>query len=203
MIILKQVIHYTDTNTVEATWVERTITPQAEVPAVPVVPPTDEVPAVLDDDGNILTPAVPATPGTPEVPAYTPDPIVTDAQVKCHSYDGTQMQMFRDDAAAFGTSLDDYEDMIADIESKIVPYVPPPPVVPTVVTMRQARLALHGAGLLEAVEAAVAGADKAVQIEWEFASELRRDWPTLVGLATALSLTDAQIDGLFTQAAQL
>ena len=124
-------------------------------------------------------------------------------QVKCHSYDGTQMQMFRDDAAAFGTPLTAYEAIIADIESKIVPPGPVVPVVPTVVSMRQARLALHGAGLLDDVEAAVALADKAVQIEWEFSSELRRDWPTLVGLATALSLTDAQIDDLFIAASQL
>lgn len=124
-------------------------------------------------------------------------------QVKCHSYDGTQMQMFRDDAAAFGTPLDDYEDMIADIESKIVPYVPPPPVVPTVVSMRQARLALYGAGLLDDVEAAVASSTKDVQIEWEFSSELRRDWPTLVLLAGALGLTEAQLDALFIQASQL
>lgn len=185
MIILKEVIQYTTTNGCEATWVDRTITPQAEVPAVP---------AVLDEDGKVITPAV---------PAYTPPDVVTDVQIKCHSYDGTQMQMLRDDAAAFGTPLDDYEDMIADIESKIVPYEPPPTVVPSVITMRQARLALHGSGLLDDVEAAVTAADKAAQIEWEYASELHRDWPTLVGLAAALGLTDAQIDDLFIAASQL
>lgn len=207
MIILKEVIQYTTTNGCEATWVERTITPQAEVPAVPAVPPTDEVPAVLDDDGNILTPAVPATPGTPEVPAYTPDPIVTDAQVKCHSYDGTQMQMFRDDAAAFGTPLDDYEDMIADIESKIVPYVPPPPVVPQVISMRQARLALHSAGLLTMVEAAIDAQAEPFKtqamIEWDYATEVARTWPTLMLLAPVLGLTEAQLDALFISASQL
>jgi len=185
MIILKEVIQYTTTNGCEATWVDRTITPQAEVPAAP---------AVLDEDGNITTPAL---------PAYTPPDVVTDIQVKCHSYDGTQMQMFRDDAAAFGTPLTAYEDMIADIESKIAPPGPVVPVVPTVVSMRQARLALHGAGLLDDVEVAVAGADKAVRIEWEFATELRRDWPTLVALAAGQGLTDAQVDNLFIQASQL
>jgi hypothetical protein len=124
-------------------------------------------------------------------------------QVKCHSYDGTQMAMFRDDAAAFGTPLDDYEDMIADIESKIVPYVPQPPVVPTVVSMRQARLALYGAGLLDQVNALVASSTPDVRIEFEYATELRRDWPTLVALAAGLGLTDAQIDNLFIQASQL
>lgn len=168
MIILKQVIQYTTTNGLEATWVDRTVAP-----------------ATTDEEGN-------------EVPE-----VVTDIQVKCHSYDGTQMQMFRDDAAAFGTPLDDYEDMIANIESKIVPYVPPPPVVPTVVSMRQARLALNAAGLLGQVEAAVASSTEDVRIEWQYSSEIRRDWPTLVLLAGALGLTDAQLDALFAQAATL
>ncbi len=199
MIILKQVIQYTTTNGLEATWVNRTIAPDTEVPEVPeqtITLPQQEIsPGVVDT--VLRTQVIPA------VPAYTVPGAVTDIQVKCHSYDGTQMQMFRDDAAAFGTPLDDYEDMIADIESKIVPYVPPPPVVPTVVSMRQARLALYGAGLLDDVEAAVAQSTKDVQIEWEFSSELRRDWPTLVLLAGALNLTEAQIDALFIQASQL
>jgi hypothetical protein len=124
-------------------------------------------------------------------------------QIKCHSYDGTQMAMFRDDAAAFGTPLTDYEDMIADIESKIVPPGPVVPVVPTVVSMRQARLALYGAGLLDQVNALVASSTPDVRIEFEYATELRRDWPTLVALAAGLGLTDAQIDDLFIAASQL
>ncbi len=80
---------------------------------------------------------------------------------------------------------------------------PPAPTVPQSVSMRQARLALLGAGLLDDVEAAVASSTKDVQIEWEFSSELRRDWPTLVLLAGALGLTDAQLDALFAQAATL
>ena len=75
--------------------------------------------------------------------------------------------------------------------------------VPIEISMRQARLALHGAGLLASVETAVAQSTKDVQIEWEFAADLRRDWPTLVALSAALGLTDEQVDGLFMQAAQL
>ncbi len=158
MITLKQIIRDVPTNSLEATWIERT----------------------TNQHGNEV-----------------------DAQIKCHSYADVQMDMFRADAAAFGTPLDDYEAMIADIESKIVPYVPPPPVVPTVVTMRQARLALYGAGLLDQVNALVSASTPDVRIEWEFASELRRDWPTLVALSAGLGLTPAQVDNLFTQAAQL
>ncbi len=83
------------------------------------------------------------------------------------------------------------------------PELPPVNPVPQSVSMRQARLALLGAGLLDDVEAAVASSTKDVQIEWEFSSELRRDWPTLVLLAGALGLTDAQLDALFAQAATL
>lgn len=73
--------------------------------------------------------------------------------------------------------------------------------------MRQARLALLGAGRLDAVEAAIAGmtgtAGKAAQIDWEFARTLRRDHPLTVGLSAALGLNSAALDALFTQAAAI
>ena len=75
--------------------------------------------------------------------------------------------------------------------------------VPQVITIRQARLALLAAGLLDNVDAAVAAGDRTVQIEWEYVTELRRDWPTLVGLASALGLTDLQVDDLFVIASGL
>lgn len=71
------------------------------------------------------------------------------------------------------------------------------------VTMRQARLALHNAGLLETVQAVVANADASVQIEWEYADSFSRNWPTLLTMQAQLGLTDAQVDELFTQAAIL
>lgn len=77
-----------------------------------------------------------------------------------------------------------------------------PQVVP-VVTMRQARLALHAAGLLTAVDTAVAGIGGSVQIEWEYATEVRRDWPPLAQVGSALGLTSGQLDALFEQAAAL
>ena len=71
------------------------------------------------------------------------------------------------------------------------------------VTMRQARLALHQAGLLETVQTAVANADASVQIEWEYADSFSRTWPTLLALQAQIGLTDAQVDELFAQAALL
>ena len=71
------------------------------------------------------------------------------------------------------------------------------------VTPRQAKLALLQAGLLDDIEAAIAQADRAVQIEWEYATEFKRTWPTLLAMQTALGLTDQQLDNLFTLAATL
>jgi len=92
----------------------------------------------------------------------------------------------------------------ATITVLVDPNAPPPgPVIPQSVTMRQARLALHAAGLLDDVEAAVQAADKATQIEWEYAQTVERNWPTLALLAGALGLTDETLDSLFSAAAQL
>ena len=80
--------------------------------------------------------------------------------------------------------------------------------VPTVVTMRQARLALLQAGLLAQVDAAIAALEdpaqrQAVQIEWEYAAEVDMTHPWVQALATALDLTEAQLDALFTLASSL
>lgn len=75
--------------------------------------------------------------------------------------------------------------------------------VPQVITIRQAKLALLQAGLFDDVEGAIAQATRTVQIEWESATEFRRDWPALLAMQPALGLTDEQIDDLFRLAATL
>lgn len=82
-------------------------------------------------------------------------------------------------------------------------YVGALPTDTTKLTARQARLVLLQNGLLDDVEAAVAAADRAAQLEWEYATEIKRDWPTLVAMAAALGMTDAQLDALFTAGAAL
>jgi hypothetical protein len=78
---------------------------------------------------------------------------------------------------------------------------------PSVVTARQARLALLQAGKLAAVAAAIAAlpspAKEAAQIEWEYATEIRRDWPLVQTLAPVLGMSAADLDALFTAAAAL
>lgn len=83
------------------------------------------------------------------------------------------------------------------------PVVEPPVIVPESVSMRQARLALLSMNLLDSVNAAVAAAGGAAQIEWEYASEVQRNSPLVAQMGQALSLTDEDLDGLFTAAAKL
>jgi hypothetical protein len=68
------------------------------------------------------------------------------------------------------------------------------------VSRMQARIALLQAGLLDDVEAAVAAGPRAMQIAWADASEFHRTSPTITALASALSLTDEAVDGLFAAA---
>jgi hypothetical protein len=79
--------------------------------------------------------------------------------------------------------------------------------VPTRVTMRQARLALLGAGLLTTVNTAIAAmsgeAGEAARIEWEYSQEVHRDRGLVSALGTQLGMTEAQLDALFVTAAAL
>lgn len=79
--------------------------------------------------------------------------------------------------------------------------------VPAAVTMRQARLALLGAGLLDQVDTAIAAATgtdgKEAQITWEYSSDVMRTNPIFQQLSAALGLTSGQIDDLFISAAKL
>lgn len=87
------------------------------------------------------------------------------------------------------------------------PADPVVPQIPQVVTMRQARLALLGAGLLTQVETAIDALPEphrsAARIEWDYSSEVHRSRAFVQQLGSALGLTDEQLDDLFTQAATL
>jgi hypothetical protein len=74
--------------------------------------------------------------------------------------------------------------------------------IPQAVTMRQARLALLNAGLLDDVNTLLAD-DQEALINWEFASHVYRSDKLVGQLQGALGMTDEQIDGLFLAASKL
>lgn len=130
---------------------------------------------------------------------------------------GTLWRLEKDDAAQawvaiednstierFNFSRADFPDALPPALPEYVPVVDP---VPEVVSMRQARLALHAAGLLDAVAAEIVsmpGTDgEQARIEWEYAQDIRRDWPVVAAAAGALGLSDEQLDALFRTAAIL
>ena len=102
MIKLTKLIKYDNANALEATWVEVTI----EEYQSPIMETNDE--GVEVDTGKTET-------KTREI----------ETVIKCHAYDGTQMDMLRADALELGASLEEYESLIAEVEANIVP--PPPP----------------------------------------------------------------------------
>lgn len=79
--------------------------------------------------------------------------------------------------------------------------------VPKEVTMRQARLALLGAGKLAGVDAAIASMPEpqrtAASIEWEYSNALQRNNQFVAQLGAALGIDAAGIDALFIAAAKL
>ena len=91
--------------------------------------------------------------------------------------------------------------VVADEEPTIAAFVP------AEVTMRQARLALHAAGKLTAVNAAIAALPDppktAALIEWEYSSTVRRDSQFVAMLGPVLGLDATALDALFIGASKL
>lgn len=99
--------------------------------------------------------------------------------------------------------------IVPDADGVPVLQEPPPFVAPDVdqVTMRQARLALLESGKLDLVAPAIdqlsePGRTKA-RIEWEFAQDVRKDWPLIQVLAPSIGLDAAALTSLFNRAATL
>lgn len=79
----------------------------------------------------------------------------------------------------------------------------PAPVL-TPITRRQLRLTLLAHGLLELVEPAIASLDNPERsiavIEWQDASEYRRDHALIAQIGAALALTEPEIDSMWVEA---
>lgn len=70
------------------------------------------------------------------------------------------------------------------------------------ITPRQARLKLFELSLLEDLEVIITN-NRAWQIEWEFASEIKRDHPLVSAVAAQAGMTDEQLDTMFKEASKL
>lgn len=75
--------------------------------------------------------------------------------------------------------------------------------IPQVVSRAQFILALLAIDLLDEVEAAIALADRATQINYAERLEFDRSYPLIATMAAVLGKTDAEIDALFVLAATL
>jgi hypothetical protein len=73
----------------------------------------------------------------------------------------------------------------------------------TRVSMRQLRIVLARAGMLDSVQAAVTASGVEAQIEWEHASYIDRMHPLVVGIGQLETLTDLQVDDMFAYAATI
>jgi len=65
---------------------------------------------------------------------------------------------------------------------------------------RRLRLALHQLDLLEIIESAIVSLGKPAQIDWEYATEIKEDYPLVVALGTNLGL---DTEAIFTLAMSL
>ena len=70
-------------------------------------------------------------------------------------------------------------------------------VIPTTVSMRQARLALLQSGLLTQVNEAIVNGTEADKITWEYATEVQRTDVLVTNLAKGLGLSETDLDNLF------
>ena len=102
----------------------------------------------------------------------------------------------------------DYTAFLAWVAEGNEPYPSPESVlVPGQVSMRQARLALLGAGKLDAVAAAIgtlpSPQKERALIEWDYSAVVERESAIVALLGPALGLDEAALDALFTAASQL
>ena len=74
------------------------------------------------------------------------------------------------------------------------------PLVVRSIDARRLRLALLQMGLLNDVETSLSKLGRAAQIDWEYATTIREDYPLIVALATNLGL---DTDAIFTLASSL
>ena len=84
------------------------------------------------------------------------------------------------------------------------PYVPPPPAIPQQVPMWAVRTVLQNDGLFDQAQALIeASTDNALKNVWEYGNFADRNSNAIASLATALGLTEQQVDQMFIDANNL
>lgn len=66
-----------------------------------------------------------------------------------------------------------------------------------VVRLTQFRIALDKLGLLSTINAAVSASDPETRVWWEYSVDVYSDNPRIAAMAQALSITPAQVKGVF------
>lgn len=90
------------------------------------------------------------------------------------------------------------------VDGPVIRILPAPvSAAPTEITPAQAKIALSRAGKLAAVEAAVTAAGGETRIWWNGALSFRRDHPAITAMGTAVGLSSADLDNLFTAAVSI
>jgi len=104
-----------------------------------------------------------------------------------------------------GIARDATPEELAEIEARAA--AANQPTVPQEVSMRQARLALLGRGVLGQVDAAIDSLpspdSEAARIEWDYSRVVARNSPLVTMMGAALGLEAAALDELFITAARL
>ena len=80
--------------------------------------------------------------------------------------------------------------------------------IPSVITMRQARLALLQEGLLDQVQSTIDSIEDpsvraSAKIEWEYATEINREHPWVQNLSSSMGISENRLNELFRLASTL
>ena len=113
---------------------------------------------------------------------------------------GSAVWRFTADGGTESCATEVIADWIADGNTP-EPWVPPSVEVPEAITMRQARIVLHRAGLLAGIDNIISSLPEPMKSEaiiaWEYSAEVHRHNGLVSSLAPALGLTEEQIDAMF------
>ena len=105
--------------------------------------------------------------------------------------------------AAHAAELAAKDAEIAALEVQVVALTPAPSAPAVVASPRQIRQALTAADMRAAVEDTVAAGDQDIKDWWNFSTAFERTNPQVTAMATALGVSDEELDGLWALAVTL